>query len=252
MKGLTLLLISAAALTHANPAYFFENGCPKYVSKLLPHQDCGRFFECFGERKLVRDCPSGLHFNSELEMCDLPKNVKCNYSQATDLSDSKGDLLHRRIENPAEICAHENSEGILFPHQKCNQFYQCSGGHPVEFNCPTNLLFNEINKMCDWPDKVDCDNRLVTDDTDGGNNNDNNAPDVIIGGDKNDPSQAPIICATENSDGVLVAHEFCDRFYKCFDGHPVALNCPMNLFYNPDMGYCDWPSNVNCGQRLIP
>ncbi|KAF9422502.1 hypothetical protein HW555_001900 [Spodoptera exigua] len=189
------------------------------------------------KEKLVRDCPSGLHFNSELEMCDLPKNVKCNYSQATDLSDSKGDLLQRRIENPAEICAHENSEGILFPHQKCNQFYQCSGDMGY----------------CDWPSNVNCGQRLIPENNDveagDGSNNQGGGEHV---GNNADPSEAPKICAADDTNGVLVAHENCNQFYKCFAGKPIALDCPSNLFYNPEKGYCDWQYNVNCNNRVIP
>lgn len=247
------MLISTAALAHANPARYFGNGCPKDSSQLLPHQDCGRFYICFGETKLVRECPSGLHFNAELELCDLPQNVKCNMNKLKrHLKFKVEEILQRKNENPSALCASKNSEGILIPHEKCNQFYKCSAGRPVEFSCPTNLLFNEINQMCDWPEKVDCDNRLImADDTGSENNNDKNDDSVVVGGDKHDPSQAPVICASENSDGVLVAHEECNRFYKCFDGHPVALNCPNKLVYNPEMEYCDWPWNVNCGQREI-
>ena len=39
----------------------------------------------------------------------------------------------------------------------CSVFYQCGkdgGKHP--FDCPAGLVFNEEQKVCDWPDNVDC------------------------------------------------------------------------------------------------
>lgn len=40
----------------------------------------------------------------------------------------------------------------------------------------------------------------------------------------------------------------CEHFFK--PGNPNAKvttqQCPANLFYNPEKGYCDWPFNVMC------
>lgn len=64
-----------------------------------------------------------------------------------------------------------------------------------------------------------------------------------------DPSQAPAICAAQGSNSILVAHEDCSKFYKCYKGVPVPLDCPKPLLYNPEKEWCDWPGNVNCNRN---
>ena len=42
----------------------------------------------------------------------------------------------------------------------CSVFYQCTteGGHA--FHCPAGLVFNQQERLCDWPDNVDCDTEI--------------------------------------------------------------------------------------------
>lgn len=164
----------------------------------------------------------------------------------------------------SSACAGENSEGLLVAHENCNQFNQCNAGVPVVLNCPTGLMFNVISQLCDWPENVNCGGRPIVEGNGGNDSNENgndsgNGDDNDSGNGDNgvwkpengydDPSQAPAICAAEGSDGVLVAHEICAHFYKCFEGRPVELGCPLSLKYNPKLESCDWPQNVDCAGR---
>ncbi|CAI5455324.1 unnamed protein product [Caenorhabditis angaria] len=38
---------------------------------------CGQFTRCSNGREYVMDCPSGLHFDTRLKICDYPENAKC-------------------------------------------------------------------------------------------------------------------------------------------------------------------------------
>ena len=39
----------------------------------------------------------------------------------------------------------------------CSVFSQCDNdGETHTFHCPAGLVFNEEQKVCDWPDNVDC------------------------------------------------------------------------------------------------
>ena len=38
--------------------------------------------------------------------------------------------------------------------KNCNVFFQCSGGKMVKLPCPPGLHWNQQEKMCDWPHKV--------------------------------------------------------------------------------------------------
>ncbi|CAH2049167.1 unnamed protein product, partial [Iphiclides podalirius] len=52
-------------------------------------------------------------------------------------------------------------------------------------------------------------------------------------------------------EGVL-AHQDCDKFYKCFQGKPLEVLCPKWLFFDLKNLRCDWGYNVNCSGRNIP
>lgn len=48
------------------------------VAMLLPNQkDCTQFYECVWGVPKPMKCPSGLHFNPTLEVCDWPKHAGC-------------------------------------------------------------------------------------------------------------------------------------------------------------------------------
>ncbi|XP_045538805.1 peritrophin-1-like [Papilio machaon] len=51
---------------------------------------------------------------------------------------------------------------------------------------------------------------------------------------------------------VLLEHELCNKFYKCSFGSPVEMSCADGLFFNHELGICDWKHNVDCGDRNIP
>ncbi|CAH2049169.1 unnamed protein product, partial [Iphiclides podalirius] len=59
---------------------FLENGCPvdSNVHWLLPHEnDCNLFYYCVWGKKVQQKCPSTLHFNKKLQVCDWPEDAGC-------------------------------------------------------------------------------------------------------------------------------------------------------------------------------
>ncbi|NP_001243938.1 insect intestinal mucin precursor [Bombyx mori] len=71
-----------------------------------------------------------------------------------------------RAEN---LCPPEQSENweieLLLPHPQCNKFYKCTFGQPVEMVCYGNLYFNLKTWQCDWPENVECGDRIDPADT---------------------------------------------------------------------------------------
>jgi len=60
----------------------FPSGTVECVGKPdgnYPHPtNCTKFITCSNQRKYEMNCPHGLHFNSNLLMCDYPANANCN------------------------------------------------------------------------------------------------------------------------------------------------------------------------------
>lgn len=51
---------------------------------------------------------------------------------------------------------------------------------------------------------------------------------------------------------LVMAHQDCDKFYKCFNGKPLEVLCPRGLYFNIKHWRCDWIRNVNCNGRNAP
>ncbi|KAF9411309.1 hypothetical protein HW555_009874 [Spodoptera exigua] len=234
----------------------------------IAHENCNQFYKCDNGKPIPFRCPSNLLYNPFIPGCDWPHNVDCGDRIIPDPDDTTegpqptvpddnnddvgpGPCNHCNPEDAPAICAGENSTGIHIAHQNCNQYYVCEHGRPVTFSCNSLLLYNAYTKQCDWPYNVDCGDRVIPDrDNDSGNDSgddDNNNNEV-----HDDPSQAPSICAGSGSDGVLVAHEYCDQYYICDGGFPLPRPCHGGLLFNPQNQQCDWPYNVNCGNRIVP
>ncbi|CAH1637291.1 unnamed protein product [Spodoptera littoralis] len=113
------------------------------------HKNCNQFYVCSLGEPVVMSCQPTLFFNVDDGICDWQKNVKC------------GDrVIPGEEKKNGKVCSDAN-EGRLFGHQYCNQFYQCLGGELIQGSCPSGLYFNTFFGICDWPENVNCRNRLV-------------------------------------------------------------------------------------------
>lgn len=248
MKGAALILFSAFALALSDEVELNANGCPVdfEVHKVLAHDTyCNLFYSCVGGLRTELRCPGELVFNAEAEVCDWRVNVDCGNKGISVLipdNEEEEEINPGGNNDPtlaSEICAREDSDGALVAHENCNKFYKCDRGLPVTLECPDNLLYNSILGICDWPVNVDCGDRVLPE-----------TISIVLPG-SNRPLAVYEACANDKTNGLLLAHEHCNRFYKCSYGLPVAFSCPAGLLYNIEQQWCDWQTNVECGERPI-
>merc|ERR1712243_284482 len=75
------ILASTLAMVSSSPMK--EMICPEYSALDHPTfypnpEDCGSFYMCStGVTPVLMPCPSGLHWNSSLNVCDWPDRVEC-------------------------------------------------------------------------------------------------------------------------------------------------------------------------------
>merc|ERR1711964_715995 len=75
------ILVSTLAMVSSSPMK--EMICPEYPALDHPTfypnpEDCGSFYMCStGVTPVLMPCPSGLHWNSSLNVCDWPDRVEC-------------------------------------------------------------------------------------------------------------------------------------------------------------------------------
>nr|AWI47792.1 peritrophin A-like protein [Spodoptera frugiperda] len=298
MKDTVLLLLCAVALAHSYVHNTQRCNCDPSEARqicesnyglddvLVAHEYCDKFYKCANGRPVAYQCPDNLLYDPVAERCEWPNEVNCGNRPISDGNDCNGtdvssstqepvssssssttsrpiddETCNCRPEEAPSICAADGSDGVLVANENCNQFYICDHGKPVALSCPGNLLYNPYIEQCDWPENVDCGDRVVPDPSQtpppgpGSSPNPTPSPTASTpssGACNCRPEEAPSICAADGSDGVLVAHEICNKFYKCNHGKPVSLYCYGNLLYNPYIEQCDWPENVVCGQRVVP
>lgn len=130
----------------------------------------------------------------------------------------------------------------LYPDpENCANFYRCEyNGYyqAVLHTCVENLHYDHVLRACNWDDKVVC------------NANHGVEPEQP-------PPQRPtvITCppAEDNQRPTHLNHPTdCGKFYKCWDGVPVLMDCPEDTIWNPTVLYCDFPKNVRCMNGMRP
>ncbi|GAB6023818.1 Chitinase 2 [Chamberlinius hualienensis] len=116
---------------------------------LFPHPfDCTKFIQCSEDLiSHLMNCPAGLHFSQNNQICDWPDLANCTIGQEV-----TSDVTERPFN-----C--KNKTGLFENPQNCSSFYWCNSGLLVgQSQCPEGLLFNGQIKVCDWPFNVNCNN----------------------------------------------------------------------------------------------
>lgn len=131
----------------------------------------------------------------------------------------------------------------------CNMYHLCSEGIYTPLLCPENYFYSTETQKCEHNRKVECASRLaVTFDhsnvpfMDSPNGQYQKAPRIING-----TLECPL-----GSDGYYADPEFCNLYHHCLAGVDYAEQCPHQLVWNDRKKMCDWQTNVNCTNKIIP
>ncbi|CAG9133187.1 unnamed protein product [Plutella xylostella] len=215
-------------------------------SLLLPHENCNQFYECASGVPVEFDCFPGLMYSPERKVCDWADSVDCGTRKIPPPSSTSRAKKNNFNASAAEVCSKDESDSLLLPHENCNQFYECSQGKAISFDCPDDLLFNEEKGECDWADKVNCDDR---------NSPSRTQRPVVKPIVKSYPldihSAAQKSCCDGSAD-LYMAHENCKKYYMCIRRSLVSLTCPDDLLYNAEKKLCSTAREVECGNRKSP
>lgn len=74
----TLLVVPmAVALLSSTVEPCPDEDDPLHTVLIADPSDCTAFFVCFNGIPIRHLCPAGLHFNDRLDVCEWPKDAKC-------------------------------------------------------------------------------------------------------------------------------------------------------------------------------
>ncbi|XP_013793859.2 peritrophin-1-like, partial [Limulus polyphemus] len=119
----------------------------KTPSGLFPHPTkCNLFIHCSHNIPHVKECPSILHFNPTLRVCDWPWNAGCG-KPCDDIDTPEGEC-------DCDCC-------IKPVPGDCAAYIRCENYQKYHGRCTGGLLFNPKIENCDFPENVDCDDKPV-------------------------------------------------------------------------------------------
>ncbi|XP_019638860.1 PREDICTED: uncharacterized protein LOC109480924 isoform X5 [Branchiostoma belcheri] len=137
--------------------------------------DCGKYYECVtGHPLYLRDCAPGntaystvtdrCEWSWEVPGCEPHCDVPCQNggtctapNTCTCTSAFTGDTCQQAVST--FTCDGRTSNSYRPTGQCGTEYYVCIPGHssPTTMNCPAGLIFNNANRVCDWPSNVsDC------------------------------------------------------------------------------------------------
>ncbi|XP_022251041.1 peritrophin-1-like, partial [Limulus polyphemus] len=140
--------LKTTTTTTAEPATV----CPPQNGKFpvfLPHtENCSLYYVCDNGLPKLMGCPSPLHFNRQLNVCDYEWRAGC----------SKNGLKTTTTTEPANVCPPQNGKFPVFLHhtENCFLYYVCDNGLPKLMRCPAPLHFNRELNVCDYEWKAGC------------------------------------------------------------------------------------------------
>ncbi|XP_055905710.1 probable chitinase 10 [Eupeodes corollae] len=169
---------------------------------------CDKFYYCGpDETAVVVDCPHGMIFNDEKEICDLPTNYLC-VPRINGEEDGVSTIsTSTRIENEESSSTSTNSETITNPSTASNALTKL----------PTMKTTTPATRTS------------------------TSAPTTaVVGGAIRCPlNDAKML--------TFLRHPFeCHRYYICYHGVPVAQECISELHWNAKTNRCDFPENSGC------
>ncbi|XP_048513315.1 uncharacterized protein LOC105690556 isoform X5 [Athalia rosae] len=247
---------------------------PQATGQFIYPPDCKFFVNCWNGRAFVQPCAPGTLFNPETLECDFPMKVKCNRLESADLINAHyvppismkkqpvlaGSQGEWRTQEPDKnpTCPPELTG--LVPHPSdCTKFLQCANGNTFVMDCGPGTVFNPAVSVCDWPYNVQgCEDALKP------KLETTTVPfwkKIDVRGDfqvaPHLPSESSspynVISCPDGYNGLVRHPSDCTKFLQCANDNTFVMDCGPGTVFNPAVGVCDWPYNVQgCEDALKP
>ncbi|KAK3722270.1 hypothetical protein QZH41_005183 [Actinostola sp. cb2023] len=178
-------------------------------------RSCERFINCQSGMTYFKKCPDMTIFDPVHRYCYWRSKVKCVQKLSTD----------------KRFCVNR-ADGSYADPMSCQTYITCNSGNATFGKCPDGMLFDPIDKWCDWLCNVEvkC--------------GENPKPEILI-----EPESSPdpsMFCLTL-PDGLYPDPSSCNRFIHCHQsGRTTFKRCPSWTLFNPAIKVCDWTRNVKC------
>jgi Chitin binding Peritrophin-A domain len=114
-------------------------------------------------RGQIKTCESSKRFNRKTNKCDWMANVQCQETASPSqrfFAPTTEDYDVFDVEGVGPRVECERGASGLFEHPyDCSKFVNCANGVTYIQDCGRGTVYNPLIKSCDWPHKVDCEDR---------------------------------------------------------------------------------------------
>lgn len=184
---------------------------------ILDEERCDKYVMCVGTHKFDLQCQNDLHFNPDINACDIEENANCPHSTTTAHPTPPTQTTERPTPptNPGQVeaeCELDKNYDKIASLVKCDKYIVCACGHKNIEQCAPGLIYDVKNKRCAAR----------------GNG---------------------AVCLTDNpvrcpSDVIVdVSHPIDKRFYYlCLNGLPILRACPAGSEFSATTNQCE----LNC------
>ncbi|XP_044738231.1 flocculation protein FLO11-like [Chrysoperla carnea] len=231
------------------------SGCPPYNTPgkdaFLPAEDCQHFYKCDHGKPVLIPCPPGQEWSQVLERCEWPEVAQCsvgsNPTTSTPTTSTPSTPTPTSSTTPKPTtptttkpgpsgCPPYNTPGkdVFLPAEDCQHFYKCDNGKPVLIPCPAGQEWSPTLERCEWPETAQC---SVT-----------SYPETSTPTPQ-PPTSKPVQKTCPVHNGIfedMFPAEDCHHFYKCDNGKPVLMSCPITTEWSQAAQRCEWPAIARC------
>ncbi|KAM3727042.1 Chitin-binding domain protein [Dirofilaria immitis] len=206
----------AGVIHKVTGTYRKHNVCRKRENGMYAMAKCyGKYLFCIGGRGLVVICNRGQLFSPEHHQCmDAAELPSC--ADFTDLETAK---------NRHSIPCSSLSDGVYELGDCERNFLICFSGEGSIASCGPNLVYNVQTGNCEQKSKVEKCLKYRR-------------------WNKSSVSHEDADCRCKGQKDGLYAVGCTEKFYSCSNGISVGLECPADLVFNVDNGFCDYRKNV--------
>jgi len=236
--------------------------------------DPTKFIQCANGQPVTHTCPTGLIFNSDLNVCDWPKHVTYCDTQCPDktciIPSPDSYIQYFSCPDGLKNCPLDvNGQQTIFDPsvgactcRECITSKFSAKLSPLSNSCScpagvdtcfyqgaTNTEFIECCNGEEHP--LNCPSGYVW------NTNTNSCTVPFVDPSPVDPTAAPVpptdICANCPWDiQCYYATSDASKFIQCSNGKSVVHSCPSGLIWNSSLNVCDWPSHPTYCEQACP
>lgn len=190
-------------------------------AKFVNPDDCSQFYHCSPSGPMLFQCPANLLFNSRINVCDWPQNVKDCSGPGPGPSPSPDVCEGSCI--PDLRCPNDcHFDNIFLPHPgSCSSYFACENGCACLRLCSNGFFWSNRLQRCVPSYQSECENPIPLP-----------CPDCVW------DDRCPLD-SDPNNPILLPLPDRCDGFFKCHQGKACVVECPDGMNFNQITGQCE-------------